>query len=172
MTLKLIQDQILTPLGQALVLTDRKGVLRAFEWLDCADRLARLLRLHYGADYEITEGMRLSKASLLIGKYFDGDLKAIDKITVETNGTPFQKKVWAALRKVPPGKTITYTAMAKKVGAPSAVRAVGAANGANPISLVIPCHRMIGTSGKLTGYAGGLHRKKYLLEHEGALRAD
>jgi methylated-DNA-[protein]-cysteine S-methyltransferase len=172
MTLILIQDQILTPLGQALVLTDKKGALRAFEWLDCADRLARLLRLHYGTDYEITEGMRLSKASLLIGKYFDGDLKAIDKITVETNGTPFQKRVWAALRKVPAGQTITYSAMAKKVGAPSAVRAVGAANGANPISLVIPCHRMIGTSGKLTGYAGGLHRKKYLLEHEGALKAD
>jgi methylated-DNA-[protein]-cysteine S-methyltransferase len=172
MTLILIQDQILTPLGQALVLTDKKGALRAFEWLDCADRLARLLRLHYGTDYEITEGMRLSKASLLIGKYFDGDLKAIDKITVETNGTPFQKRVWAALRKVPAAQTITYSAMAKKVGAPSAVRAVGAANGANPISLVIPCHRMIGTSGKLTGYAGGLHRKKYLLEHEGALKAD
>jgi methylated-DNA-[protein]-cysteine S-methyltransferase len=172
MTLILIQDQILTPLGLALVLTDKKSALRAFEWLDCADRLARLLRLHYGTDYEITEGMRLSKASLLIGKYFDGDLKAIDKITVETNGTPFQKRVWAALRKVPAGQTITYSAMAKKVGAPSAVRAVGAANGANPISLVIPCHRMIGTSGKLTGYAGGLHRKKYLLEHEGALKAD
>jgi methylated-DNA-[protein]-cysteine S-methyltransferase len=172
MTLILIQDQILTPLGQALVLTDKKGALRAFEWLDCADRLARLLRLHYGTDYEITEGMRLSKASLLIGKYFAGELKAIDKIKVETNGTPFQKKVWASLRKVPAGQTITYSAMAKKVGAPSAVRAVGAANGANPISLVIPCHRMIGASGKLTGYAGGLHRKKYLLEHEGALRTD
>ena len=172
MTLILIQDQILTPLGQALVLTDKKGALRAFEWLDCADRLARLLRLHYGTDYEITEGMRLSKASLLIGKYFAGELKAIDKIKVETNGTPFQKKVWASLRKVPAGQTITYSVMAKKVGAPSAVRAVGAANGANPISLVIPCHRMIGASGKLTGYAGGLHRKKYLLEHEGALAAD
>jgi methylated-DNA-[protein]-cysteine S-methyltransferase len=171
-TLTLIQDQILTPLGQALVLTDKKGNLRAFEWLDCADRLARLLKLHYGTEYEIVEGMRLSKASLLIGKYFDGDLKAIDKIKIETNGTPFQKKLWAALRKIPAGKTATYAELAKKIGAPSATRAVGAANGANPISLVVPCHRLIGTNGKLTGYAGGLHRKKYLLEHEGAIQPD
>ena len=172
MSLVLIEDHILTPLGHALVLTDKKGRLRAFDWLDCSDRLARLLRRHYGADYEIVVGMRLSKASLLIGKYFDGDLKAIDKIAVETNGTPFQKKVWNALRKVPAGKTITYAQMAKRVGVPDAIRAVGAANGANPISVVVPCHRMIGTSGRLTGYAGGLHRKKYLLEHEGALRPD
>lgn len=172
MTLQLIQDQILTPLGQALVLTDRKGNLRAFEWLDCKTRLVRLLKLHYGKDYEIVEGMRLSKASLLIGKYFDGDLKAIDKIKIETNGTAFQKKLWNALRKISPGKTMTYAQMAQKLGTPSGSRAVGAANGANPISLVVPCHRLVGTNGQLTGYAGGLHRKKYLLEHEGALKSD
>jgi len=169
MTLILTQDQILTPLGQALVLTDKDGKLRAFDWLDCEERLHRLLTRHYGTDYEIVEGMRLSKASLLIGKYFDGNLNALDKMEIATNGTPFQKKVWNALRRVPPGKTITYTQMAKKVGSPEAVRAVGAANGANPISVVVPCHRMIGTSGKLTGYAGGLHRKQWLLVHEGAL---
>lgn len=171
--LTLILDQLLTPLGTALILTDKKGSLRALDWSDYEARLHRLLRLHYGRDYgrdyEIVEGMRLSKASLLIGKYFTGDLKAIDKIKVETNGTPFQKKVWAALRKVPAGNTTTYAAMAKKVGAPEAV---GAANGANPVGIVIPCHRMLGTNGKLTGYAGGLHRKKYLLEHEGALKTD
>ncbi|MCD6075429.1 MAG: Methylated-DNA--protein-cysteine methyltransferase [Rhodospirillales bacterium] len=169
MTLILTLDKILTPLGIALVLTDKTGTLRALDWSDYEDRLYRLLRLHYGTDYEIAEGMRLSKASLLVGKYFAGDLKAINKIKVETNGTPFQKKVWAALRKVPAGKTITYAALAKKVGSPSAVRAVGAANGANPIGVVVPCHRMIGTSGKLTGYGGGLHRKQWLLVHEGAL---
>ena len=170
--LTLILDRLLTPLGTALILTDKKGNLRALDWSDCEARLNRLLRLHYGTDYEIVEGMRLSKASLLVGKYFAGDLKAIDKIKVETHGTPFQKEVWAALRKIPAGKTTTYAALAKKVGAPSAVRAVGAANGANPIGVVVPCHRMIATNGKLTGYAGGLHRKKYLLEHEGALKAD
>jgi methylated-DNA-[protein]-cysteine S-methyltransferase len=172
MTLILTLDKILTPLGTALVLTDKKGALRALDWSDYEDRLYRLLRLHYGPDYEIIEGMRLSKASLLVGKYFAGDLTAIDKIKVETNGTPFQKKIWAALRKVPAGKTITYTVLAKKVGAPNAVRAVGAANGANPIGVVVPCHRMLGTGGKLTGYGGGLHRKQWLLVHEGALKAD
>jgi len=170
--LTLILDQLLTPLGTALILTDKTENLRALDWSDYEDRMYRLLRLHYGTDYEIVEGMRLSKASLLIGKYFAGDLKAIDKIKIATNGTPFQKKVWTALRKIPAGKTITYAALAKKLGAPGAVRAVGGANGANPIGVVVPCHRMIGTSGKLTGYGGGLHRKKYLLEHEGALKAD
>ena len=167
--LTLVLDRILTPLGTALILTDKKGNLRALDWSDYEARLHRLLRLHYGRDYEIVEGMRLSKASLMVGKYFAGDLKAIDKITVETKGTPFQKKVWAALRKIPPGKTKSYAALAKKVGAPSAVRAVGAANGANPIGIVVPCHRVIGTNGKLTGYGGGLHRKQWLLVHEGAL---
>jgi methylated-DNA-[protein]-cysteine S-methyltransferase len=170
--LTLILDQLLTPLGTALILTDKKGTLRALDWSDYEARLHRLLRLHYGKDYEVVEGMRLSKASLLVDKYFAGDLKAIDKIKVETNGTPFQKKVWAALRKIPVGKTTTYAALAKRIGSPSATRAVGAANGANPIGVVIPCHRMLGTNGKLTGYGGGLHRKKYLLEHEGALKAD
>ncbi len=170
--LTLILDQLLTPLGTALILTDKKGNLRALDWSDYETRLNRLLRLHYGKDYEIIEGMRLSKASLLVGKYFAGDLKAIDKIKVETNGTPFQKKVWAALRKIPAGKTTTYAALAKKIGAPGAVRAVGTANGANPVGIVIPCHRMLGTNGKLTGYGGGLHRKQYLLEHEGALQSD
>ena len=165
----LVLDRILTPLGTALILTDKKGNLRALDWSDYEARLHRLLRLHYGRDYEIVEGMRLSKASLMVGKYFAGELKAIDKIKVETNGTPFQKKVWAALRKIPPGKTTTYAALAKKVGAPRAVRAVGAANGANPIGIVVPCHRVIGTNGKLTGYGGGLHRKQWLLVHEGAL---
>ena len=167
--LTLVLDRILTPLGTALILTDKKGNLRALDWSDYEARLHRLLRLHYGKDYEIVEGMRLSKASLMVGKYFAGDLKAIDKITVETKGTPFQKKVWAALRKIPPGKTKSYAALAKKVGAPSAVRAVGAANGANPIGIVVPCHRVIGTNGKLTGYGGGLHRKQWLLVHEGAI---
>ena len=167
--LTLVLDKILTPIGTALVLTDEKGTLRAVDWSDYEDRMYRLLRLHYATDYEIVEAIRLSQASLLIGKYFDGDLKAIDKIKVETTGTPFQKKVWASLRKIPVGKTTTYAALAKKVGAPSAVRAVGAANGANPIGVVVPCHRVIGANASLTGYGGGLHRKQWLLVHEGAL---
>ena len=170
--LLLTQDRILTPLGQAYVLTDKQGRVRALDWEDCEDRLHRLLRRQYGEAIDIAEGMRLSKASLLIGKYFDGDLNAIDKIAVEPNGTPFQKRVWAALRKIPAGSAINYATLAKRIRHPQSVRAVGTANAANPICLVVPCHRLIGADGSLTGYSGGLHRKKYLLEHEGFLTAD
>ena len=83
------------------------------------------------------------------------------------NGTPFQKRVWEALRTVPAGKTASYAELAVRVGSPAAVRAVGAANGANPVAIVVPCHRIIGSNGTLTGYGGGLERKTWLLRHEG-----
>jgi methylated-DNA-[protein]-cysteine S-methyltransferase len=101
--------------------------------------------------------------------YFAGDLGAFDEVAVDPGGTEFQGAVWAALRRVRTGTTTTYGALAREIGSPSAVRAVGAANGANPIWLVIPCHRAIGANGNLTGYAGGLDRKRWLLRHEGAL---
>ena len=85
------------------------------------------------------------------------------------NGTPFQKRVWDALRQVPAGKTATYAEIAVLIGSPAAVRAVGAANGANPVAVVVPCHRIIGSNGTLTGYGGGLKRKEWLLRHEGWL---
>jgi len=98
-----------------------------------------------------------------------GDLGAVDDILVEPGGTPFQRDVWMALRRVPAGTTVTYAQLAQTVGRPAASRAVGAANGRNPVSIVIPCHRMIGSDGSLTGYGGGLHRKRWLLGHEGAI---
>jgi methylated-DNA-[protein]-cysteine S-methyltransferase len=98
--------------------------------------------------------------------YFAGALDALDNVAIDPGGTPFQQSVWSALRRVPPGETTTYLALARTIGAPAAVRAVGAANGANPIWLVIPCHRAIGSDGRLVGYAGGLERKRWLLEHE------
>lgn len=98
--------------------------------------------------------------------YFAGDLIALDRIPVEPSGTHFQRSVWAGLRSIRPGHTWTYADLAREVGRPAAVRAVGAANGANPISLVMPCHRVIGSDGDLTGYGGGLERKRWLLEHE------
>jgi O-6-methylguanine DNA methyltransferase len=101
--------------------------------------------------------------------YFAGELAAIDAVTMEPHGTDFQRRVWATLRRIPTGSTWSYTDLAHAVDAPTAVRAVGAANGANPIWLLIPCHRAIGANGSLTGYAGGLERKRWLLEHEGAL---
>ena len=100
--------------------------------------------------------------------YFKGDLGIIDKLPVETPGTPFQRSVWQALSKIRRGRTISYAELARRIGKPRAVRAAGLANGQNPISIVVPCHRVIGSDGTLTGYGGGLPRKKWLLEHEGA----
>jgi methylated-DNA-[protein]-cysteine S-methyltransferase len=101
--------------------------------------------------------------------YLAGDLRAIDAIPVDPRGTPFQRGVWAELRRIPAGHTRSYAAMARAVGAPTAVRAVGAANGANPIAIVIPCHRVVASDGGLGGYGGGLARKRWLLAHEGAV---
>jgi len=101
--------------------------------------------------------------------YFKCDIAAIDGLPVETAGTPFQRSVWRALRRIRRGTTISYAELARWIGKPRAVRAAGLANGQNPISIVVPCHRVIGSNGTLTGYGGGLPRKKWLLEHEGAL---
>jgi methylated-DNA-[protein]-cysteine S-methyltransferase len=108
-------------------------------------------------------------AAARVRAYFAGDLDALDGIGVDAGGTTFQQRVWAALRRIPPGATITYATLAARLGQPRAIRAVGLANARNPVSLVIPCHRVIGTGGHLTGYGGGLWRKRWLLEHEGAL---
>jgi len=94
-------------------------------------------------------------------------LPAIDDLEVATAGTTFQRDVWRELRRIPVGQTISYSELAQRIGRPKAVRAVGLANGANPVSIVVPCHRVIGANASLTGYGGGLHRKVWLLEHEG-----
>lgn len=104
-----------------------------------------------------------------LARYFAGDLQALDTVDVELNGTTFQRRVWEALRRVRVGTTCSYAALARSIDAGSAVRAVGTANGANPVALVVPCHRVIGTNGSLTGYGGGLDRKRWLLQHEGVL---
>jgi methylated-DNA-[protein]-cysteine S-methyltransferase len=103
--------------------------------------------------------------------YFAGDLGALRAIPVATAGTAFQRAVWSALREIPPGTTLGYGALARRIGRPSAIRAVGAANGANPVSVVVPCHRLVGAGGALTGYGGGLARKRWLLAHEGVALA-
>jgi methylated-DNA-[protein]-cysteine S-methyltransferase len=102
-------------------------------------------------------------------RYFAGELRALDDVPTHGGGTPFQEEVWSALRRIPVGHTTTYGALAAAIGRPGAQRAVGAANGANPIGIVVPCHRVIGHGGRLTGYGGGLERKSWLLRHEGAL---
>jgi methylated-DNA-[protein]-cysteine S-methyltransferase len=103
-----------------------------------------------------------------IDDYFAGDLDAIDAIAVRLHGTQFQRQVWTALRDIPVGTTISYKELATRIGRPTATRAVGLANGSNPVAIVVPCHRVIGANGTLTGYGGGLDRKRWLLAHERA----
>jgi len=103
----------------------------------------------------------------VLDRYFAGELDALDDVEVEMNGTDFQRRVWTALREIKAGRTASYAQLAQAIGSPAAVRAVGAANGANPVAVIVPCHRIIGTNGTLTGYGGGLERKQWLLRHEG-----
>ena len=107
-----------------------------------------------------------------LGNYFEGDLDSLEAIEWRTAGTPFQRAVWTGLTTIPPSQTLSYGALAAKLGRPTSVRAVGTANGSNPISVVVPCHRVIGADGSLTGYGGGLSRKRWLLRHEGAAFRD
>ena len=130
---------------------------------------ATLANWYPGASVE--PGQDPGGAVRVLSRYFSGDLRSVDEIGVELHGTPFQTRVWNTLRTVPAGSTTSYADLARRVGAPSAVRAVGAANGANPVAVVLPCHRIIGSNGSLTGYGGGLERKRWLLEHEGVSRS-
>ena len=100
-----------------------------------------------------------------LAEYFDGARRTFDLAT-QTKGTPFQRAVWACLRGIPYGQTATYSELAAMAGRPSAVRAAGAANGRNPISIIVPCHRVIGADGSLTGFGGGIERKRFLLDFE------
>jgi len=111
-------------------------------------------------------GAREAKRAL--EAYFAGELAALEAIAVDPGGTGFQARIWAALRRIPAGRTVSYTDLARAVGAPSAVRAAGSANGQNPVPVVIPCHRVVRSDGTLGGYGGGLDRKRWLLDHEKA----
>jgi methylated-DNA-[protein]-cysteine S-methyltransferase len=159
-------DRLETPIGAALIVTDADGVLRAFDWEDHAARIKELLRLQYGA-VELREARAPKAIRSALSAYFKGDLAALKSIAWRIAGTAFQQKVWKALPKIQPGTTMTYGALAAKLGAPNAMRAVGHANGSNPISVVIPCHRLIAADGSLVKYGSGLARKRWLLEHEG-----
>jgi methylated-DNA-[protein]-cysteine S-methyltransferase len=159
-------DRIETPVGIALLVTDADGALRALDWEDYEPRMKQLLRLHYGAVVlQDSSSPRDIRAAL--SGYFKGDFDRLNTITWRVAGTPFQRKVWTELTKIPPGTTMSYGALAAQLDAPKAMRAVGHANGSNPISVVVPCHRLIGSNGSLTGYGGGIERKRWLLAHEG-----
>ncbi|HEX4413591.1 MAG TPA: methylated-DNA--[protein]-cysteine S-methyltransferase [Lacipirellulaceae bacterium] len=154
-----------SPMSSILLVTDETGVLRALDFVGYESRMNRLLRDHY-REYTLTKGTPPAKVVRELDAYFAGDMNASDRIPTATGGTAFQRAVWRALRSIKPGTTKTYGQIAAKIGRPTASRAVGAANGANPIALIVPCHRVIGANGTLTGYASGLARKQWLLEHE------
>jgi methylated-DNA-[protein]-cysteine S-methyltransferase len=160
-------DRLDTPIGTALLVTDDQGFLRALDWSDYEARLHRLLRRHYG-DYVLEAASAPRDIVVALTGYFAGDLGQLKSIKWRTNGTDFQRKVWSGLQKIRAGRTSSYGAFATRLNVPKAARAVGLANGANPVSVVVPCHRLIGADGSLTGYGGGLARKEWLLAHEGA----
>ncbi len=159
-------ERMASPISRLLLVTDSEGVLRALEFADCETRLHRLLREHYG-DYTLREGAAPIALTRALEAYFNGRIDVLAGVEVATGGTSFQRKVWRALRAIPTGRTISYGQLAASLGNAKASRAVGSANGANPIAIVVPCHRVIGANGALSGYAGGLRRKRWLLDHEG-----
>ncbi len=158
--------RLATPIGIALLVTDAEGVLRALDWEDYEHRMRELLRLHYGA-VELTDQPAPAQMRAALSDYFEGDLGKLLRIEWRIAGTAFQQKVWTALAEIPAGTTMSYGALAAKIDMPKAIRAVGHANGSNPISVVLPCHRLIGADGSLVKYGGGLERKRWLLRHEG-----
>jgi methylated-DNA-[protein]-cysteine S-methyltransferase len=163
---ELFLDRLVTPIGDAVIVYC-DGRLFALEFDDCHERLARLLGRRYGRVQLIERG-ETGGIIARLAAYFAGELRAIDGIVVETGGTTFQRAVWQALRRIPAGSTMAYGALAAQIGHPAAARAVGAANGSNPVSVVVPCHRLVGANAALVKYGGGLHRKAWLLRHEGA----
>ena len=153
-----------SPIG-TLTLAVRDRALCALVFADgWRDRRARLEH-RFGA-VELRRADDPAHVLSALAAYFEGDLHVLDGIAVDAGGTPYQRAVWDALRRIPPATTVSYGAIARALGRPAAVRAVGTANGANPVGIVVPCHRVIGADGTLTGYAGGLERKRWLLAHE------
>lgn len=159
-------DTLASPIGEMLVVVDEQQRLRALGWADLEDRLQRQLAASYGSALRLRSGPASAAIREALHAYHEGKLDAIDTIPVETGGTAFQRAVWEELRRIPAGTTLSYRELAIRIDRPKAVRAVGHANGANPICVVVPCHRLVGSDGSLTGYGGGLHRKRWLLDHE------
>ena len=164
----LMLDRIETPVGEALLLTDETGALRALDFSDYEERMRTLMRRHYGA-MTAQAGRAPDRTRNAVERYFAGEMDAFKGLVWKTNGTLFQRRVWTALCAIKPGQTESYKELAVRVGSPKGMRAVGLANGANPVAIVVPCHRVIGANGSLTGYGGGLPRKAWLLAHEGVV---
>jgi len=156
-----------TPVGRITLAAGPRG-LCALEFDLDPEQTRRRLAQRFGEDVEIDPGFPLDRAREALIAYFRGDIRTIDSLPVDPGGTPFQRRVWARLRRIPSGRTKSYGELAKALGIPGGARAVGLANGSNPVAIVIPCHRVIAADGTLGGYGGGLDRKRWLLAHEGA----
>ena len=167
---QLLLDHVAAPAGAPFdavyVVVDGEHVC-ALDFSGYEARMHRLLARRYPA-YRLVEARDPAGASTRVKAYFEGHIAALDALPVKTGGTAFQSAAWMALRQIPPGTTASYSQQAARIGRPKAVRAVGAANGQNPLAIILPCHRVVGSGGALTGYAGGLASKQWLLAHEGA----
>ena len=173
--MQLFQATISTPIGDMLALASDEG-LCALEFTTVQganrgqERLTRLdARLQRWFPPHVileAESAPIVRTRLWLAAYFEGTSAALGDLPLDMRGAPFEQRVWAALRAIPPGATTSYGAIADALGSAGASRAVGAANGANPVAIIVPCHRVVGSSGSLTGYGGGLDRKTWLLDHE------
>ncbi len=157
--------QMMTPLGDFILVWDAEGEVVASDYGDHQARLHQLLQRRLG-QCKLAVAEVPPVLATAIDAYFAGDLAALNRMPVRLNGTAFQNRAWAALRQIPPGARASYAEQAALLGNPKAARAIGSANRNNPCNLVIPCHRLVGSDGALTGYAGGLERKRWLLNHE------
>lgn len=157
-------DTITSPIDTVLIVVDGDRMC-TLDFADCETRMMMLLERRYGP-VQLTPMANPYGYSDLVRRYFEGDYGCLDAIPVSTGGTVFQQQVWTALRTIAPGTTTSYGKLAHQIGRPTAYRAVGATNALNPVGIVLPCHRVIGADTSLTGYAGGLDRKQWLLEHE------
>ena len=158
-------EKINSPIGKILIITEQE-TLCGLEFEGYETRTYRFLDKRFG-NHKLNPVRNITGISQSIQAYLEGDYHSLDHISVSTGGTAFQQQVWTALRSIPVGTVITYGELAQRLGKPAAARAVGITNSLNPISIVLPCHRVIGANGALTGYAGGLERKRWLLHHEG-----
>jgi methylated-DNA-[protein]-cysteine S-methyltransferase len=161
--------RVKSPIG-GIVVAWKDDALCALDWADAdkQEQMMAWLRRRFG-DFERVEAADPGGVCTRLGAYLLGDLEALDDIVVDGGGTEFQRKVWKALRRIAAGKVVSYQGLAQRLGMPNSVRAVARANALNPVSIVVPCHRVIGSDGSLTGYGGGLPRKQWLLQHEGVV---
>lgn len=168
--MKMFLSTLDSPLGPMLLVTDAQQVVRALDFADHESRLHRGLREHHG-EVALTGIPAPGGIADAMARYFAGELEALSALRTETAGLTLQRRVWARLRRIPAGTTTTYGRLARELGFddPRAAIDIGAANGANPIAIIVPCHRVIASNGELRGYAWGLHRKRWLLAHEKAI---